>query len=72
MDLFNTITIPFFELLQKLPLPQLRRFDNAKAKLDAIIFRMIEERRRSGKDRGDLLVNVVAGAGRRRRWRPDD
>ena len=59
MDLFNTITIPFFELLQKLPLPQLRRFDGARAKLDAIIFRMIEERRRSGKDRGDLLSMLL-------------
>lgn len=59
MDLFNTITIPFFELLQKLPLPQLRRFDSARAKLDAIIFRMIEERRRSGKDRGDLLSMLL-------------
>ncbi len=59
MDLFNTITIPFFELLQKLPLPQLRRFDRAKAKLDAIIFRLIEERRRSGKDRGDLLSMLL-------------
>jgi len=59
MDLFNTITIPFFELLQKLPLPQLRRFDNAKAKLDAIIYRLIEERRRSGEDRGDLLSMLL-------------
>ncbi len=59
MDLFNTITIPFFELLQKLPLPQLRRFDNAKATLDAIIYRLIEERRRSGEDRGDLLSMLL-------------
>lgn len=59
MDLFNTITIPFFELIQKLPLPQLRRFDKAKAKLDAIIFRLIEERRRSGEDRGDLLSMLL-------------
>ena len=59
MDLFNTITIPFFELLQKLPLPQLRRFDSAKARLDAIIYRLIEERRRSGKDRGDLLSMLL-------------
>jgi cytochrome P450 len=59
MDLFNTITIPFFELLQKLPLPQLRRFDNAKAKLDAIIYRLIEERRRNGDDRGDLLSMLL-------------
>jgi cytochrome P450 len=59
MDLFNTITIPFFELLQKLPLPQLRRFDYAKARLDAIIYRLIEERRRGGEDRGDLLSMLL-------------
>ncbi|MDQ2856785.1 MAG: cytochrome P450, partial [Acidobacteriota bacterium] len=59
MDLFNTITIPFFELLQKLPLPQLRRFDTARAKLDYIIYRMIEERRSSGKDCGDLLSMLL-------------
>jgi cytochrome P450 len=59
MDLFNTITIPFFELIQKLPLPQLRRFDAAKAKLDAIIYRLIEERRNSGEDRGDLLSMLL-------------
>lgn len=59
MDLFNTLTIPFFELLQKLPLPQLRRFDSAKARLDAIIYRLIEERRRSGVDRGDLLSMLL-------------
>lgn len=59
MDLFNIITIPFFELLQKLPLPQLRRFDNAKARLDAIIYRLIEERRRGGEDRGDLLSMLL-------------
>lgn len=59
MDLFNTITVPFFNLLQKLPLPQVRRFDNAKAKLDAIIYRLIEERRASGIDRGDLLSMLL-------------
>jgi cytochrome P450 len=59
MNLFNTITIPFFELIQRLPLPQLRRFDKAKAKLDAIIYRLIEERRQTGKDRGDLLSMLL-------------
>jgi cytochrome P450 len=59
MDLFNTIVIPFFELLEKLPLPQFRRFDNARARLDAIIYRLIEERRRSGADRGDLLSMLL-------------
>jgi len=59
MDLFNTITIPFFELIQKLPLPQLRRFDAAKARLDAIIYRLIEQRRLAGEDRGDLLSMLL-------------
>lgn len=59
MDLFNTITVPFFDLLQKLPLPQFRRFDNAKIRLDAIIYRLIEDRRRSGQDRGDLLSMLL-------------
>jgi cytochrome P450 len=59
MDLFKTITVPFFNLLQRLPLPQARRFDKAKAKLDAIIYRLIEERRASGKDRGDLLSMLL-------------
>ncbi len=59
MDLFNTITIPFFELLQKLPLPQLRRFDTARARLDAIIYRLIEQRRLAGEDRGDLLSMLL-------------
>jgi cytochrome P450 len=59
MELFNTLTIPFFELLRKLPLPQLRRFDGARQKLDAIMYRLIEERRRSGEDRGDLLSMLL-------------
>ena len=59
MDLFNTITLPFYELLQKLPLPQFRRFDDARLRLDAIIYRLIEERRRGGQDRGDLLSMLL-------------
>jgi cytochrome P450 len=59
MELFDTLTLPFFELLQKLPLPQLRRFDSAKAKLDAIIYRLIEDRRRTDVDRGDLLSMLL-------------
>jgi cytochrome P450 len=59
MGLFDVLTIPFFELIQKLPLPQLRRFDQAKATLDAIIYRMVEERRRSNEDRGDLLSMLL-------------
>lgn len=59
MDLFNTITIPFFELIAKLPLPQLRRLDQARARLDAIIYRLVNDRRKSGEDRGDLLSMLL-------------
>jgi cytochrome P450 len=59
MELFDTLTLPFFDLLSKLPLPQLRRFDNARMKLDKIIFSLVEERRRTGIDRGDLLSMLL-------------
>jgi cytochrome P450 len=59
MDLFNMMLMPFAELLEKLPLPQNRRFQKAREQLDAIIYRLIEERRRSGKDHGDLLSMLL-------------
>src|SRR5205085_8658146 len=36
-----------------------RRFERARARLDAVIYRIIEERRRSGADRGDLLSMLL-------------
>ena len=59
MDLFNMMLLPFAELLEKLPLPQKRRFEKAKARLDAIIYRLIEEQRRSGEDHGDFLSMLL-------------
>jgi cytochrome P450 len=59
MELFNMMRLPFYDILKRLPLPQLRRFDTAKAKLDSIIYRLIADRRRSGKDHGDLLSMLL-------------
>jgi cytochrome P450 len=59
MSLFNAMLLPFAELLEKLPLPQKKRFQKAKDQLDAIIYRLIEERRRSGEDHGDLLSMLL-------------
>jgi cytochrome P450 len=59
MELFDTLTMPFFEVLSKLPLPQLRRFDAARTKLDQIIFRMVADRRKRGTDHGDLLSMLL-------------
>lgn len=52
-------TLPFGELLEKLPLPSTRRFRAARARLDATIYRMIEEHRSAGTDRGDLLSMLL-------------
>jgi cytochrome P450 len=59
MNLFGYLMLPFSELLEKLPLPQRRRFERARARLDRIIYRIIEERRRGGEDRGDLLSMLL-------------
>ena len=56
---FNLAMLPFTELLEKLPLPPVRRFNAARDMLDRIIYGMIEERRRAGGDRGDLLSMLL-------------
>jgi cytochrome P450 len=69
MSLFGRITLPFSEWLLKLPLPGTTRFYKAKARLDHMIYSIIEERRRSKWDNGDLLSlllrsqNEKGGAG---------
>jgi cytochrome P450 len=59
MQMFTRITNPFAVLLARLPLPSNRRFDRARQKLDDIIYRIINERRQSGEDRGDLLSMLL-------------
>ena len=56
--------LPFSDLLEQLPVPKLRRARAARAQLDAIIYGMIAERRRSRRDHGDLLSMLLIGAGR--------
>ena len=57
--LFDAMLLPFSELLEKLPLPQNRRFERAKRRLDETIYRIINERRKSGSDHGDLLSMLL-------------
>ena len=56
---FEFALLPFTELLDRLPIPPVRRFNRARATLDAIVYRMIDERRRGGVDRGDLLSMLM-------------
>jgi cytochrome P450 len=51
----------FAELLDHVPWhPATRRFRHARADLDAIMYRLIDERRRDGRDRGDLLSILLS------------
>lgn len=57
--LFDMILLPFSEYLEKLPLPMMRRFHAARARLDATIYRLIAEHRAAGVDKGDLLSMLL-------------
>ena len=43
----------------RLPTPGNRRFHRAVERLDEIVFNIINERRRGGEDRGDLLSMLL-------------
>jgi len=58
-ELFNFLLLPFSEWLQRIPIPPTRRFNRARDTFNSIIFGMIDERRRSGEDKGDLLSMLL-------------
>lgn len=58
--LFETPSLPHSKLLEKMPfVPAARRFQKARDRLDTIIYRIIEERRRSNEDQGDLISMLL-------------
>ncbi len=61
IEMFNYLLLPFSEILEKLPIPQARRFNRAKETLDSIIYGIINQRRASGEDKGDLLSMLLNG-----------
>jgi cytochrome P450 len=54
-SLFGRISLPFSEWLLKVPVPGTIRFKKAKAQLDEVVQRMINERRHNKMDNGDLV-----------------
>lgn len=58
MPLFTRSFLPWAELLNRLPLPANKRFDEAGAALDETIFRIIKEHKASG-DVGDLVSMLL-------------
>lgn len=60
VEMFDYLLLPFSEILEKLPLiPLVKKFDRAKATMDGVIYRIIEERRKTGEDKGDLLTMLL-------------
>jgi cytochrome P450 len=60
MHMFPILMHPLANFIIQIPfLPQVRRFRRAMASLDATIYSIIAERRRSGIDRGDLLSMLL-------------
>jgi cytochrome P450 len=59
VDLFPTLMNPIANLLRKLPLPQTMRFRRSLERLDKTVYGIIDERRKSGEDRGDLLSMLL-------------
>jgi len=59
MESFWMLMLPFPDLLERLPIPALRRSRAARETLDRIIYAMIAERRTSPSDRGDLLSMLL-------------
>ncbi len=50
---------PLDALLEQLPLSRNKRRSEARTQLDTVVYRIIEERRASGEDRGDLLSMLL-------------
>jgi cytochrome P450 len=60
MEMFGLIFLPFSEFLEHIPLPPMNRISKARKRLDAIIYRLIRERRASNQDHHDLLSMLIA------------
>jgi cytochrome P450 len=61
INLYGDISGPFGPMAVA-DSPLIQRFENAVNELDGFVFQMIQERRRSGEDRGDLLSMLLTVA----------
>jgi cytochrome P450 len=57
---FNITLLPYGDRLVKLPIPHAIRFRRAKARLDAVVYRLIAERRTVAEGGMDVLSTLVA------------
>lgn len=60
LENFRFRMLPFAALVERLPLPGMIRLRRARERIDDIVYRIIRERRSSGRDHGDLLSMLLA------------
>ncbi len=56
---FRAFKLPGSGLLDRLPLPQIARLHRGQRRLRELVLKLIEERRRTGRDHGDLLSMLI-------------
>lgn len=56
---YRAFKLPLAKLLESMPLPQMIQFQRGKERLRRVVFKLIEERRKSGRDHGDLLSMLL-------------
>ena len=59
LTMFNHVFLPFADVMDRLPFGPGLRFRKARERLDRTIYRMINEHRAAGRDRGDLLSMLI-------------
>jgi cytochrome P450 len=59
IEMMPVLMFPLSQYLLRLPVPFMRRFQRAAETLDQTIYRIINERRQSGEDKGDLLSMLL-------------
>src|SRR5256714_3817697 len=56
---YRTFRLPLASLIERLPLPAMRLVVRGKDRLRRVVLQIIEERRRTGRDHGDLLSMLL-------------
>jgi len=69
---FPSAVGPIGSFLRRLPVPSTLQFERGRKTLDSIVYAMIDERRKSGEDRGDALSMLLAMEDSESSFRPDD
>jgi cytochrome P450 len=60
LRMFNRAILPMGAIFEFAPIPWVRELHRARRRMDALIHRLIDERRAEARDRGDLLSMLIA------------